>query len=227
MLAVLDELGIADNTIVIYTSDHGDYATEFGIMEKAPGICSDAICRVPMIWRVPGITRPGHVAHELVQSFDWVDTVCALAGADRMPSSDGVDLSPLLRGEEAEVRRVAVTEHPWSKSIRRGKWRYVHYPEGMFAGHPEGFGELYNMEEDPWELNNLWFDPACRSVVEEMKGALLDWLVTTSHPGSFIELFTDGTRSQRSVHHINPEGDRKLSPGELRALAGRGVTNYL
>ena len=52
LLDYLRDSGLAENTIVVYTSDHGDYATEHGIMEKAPGICSDAITRVPLIWWV-------------------------------------------------------------------------------------------------------------------------------------------------------------------------------
>ncbi len=57
MLEHLDAAGLAENTVVIYTSDHGDYYTEHGIMEKAPGICADAITRIPFIWRAPGTTQ--------------------------------------------------------------------------------------------------------------------------------------------------------------------------
>ena len=73
-LQFLDDAGIADNTIVVYSSDHGDYAAEFGIMEKAPGICSDAITRVPFIWRWPGRFPAAHVADELVESVDFAAT---------------------------------------------------------------------------------------------------------------------------------------------------------
>ena len=124
---------MADDTIVVYSSDHGDYAAEFGIMEKAPGICSDAITRVPFIWRWPGRFPAGHVAGELVESVDFAATACALAGVDAMETGDGHDLGHLLRGESGAVRRVAVTEFAFSKSVRKGRYRYVHYPAGMFA----------------------------------------------------------------------------------------------
>ena len=92
---------MADDTIVVYSSDHGDYAAEFGIMEKAPGICSDAITRVPFIWRWPGHFPAGHVAGELVESVDFAATVSALAGVVALETGDGHDLSLLLRGGAA------------------------------------------------------------------------------------------------------------------------------
>ena len=92
---------MADDTIVVYSSDHGDYAAEFGIMEKAPGICSDAITRVPFIWRWPGRFPAGHVAGELVESVDFAATVSALAGVDALETGDGHDLGLLLRGGAA------------------------------------------------------------------------------------------------------------------------------
>ena len=65
LLDYLDERGLAEDTIVVYNSDHGAYSTAFGIQEKAPGICSEAVCRVPMLWRVPGVAAEGRVCDEL------------------------------------------------------------------------------------------------------------------------------------------------------------------
>ena len=75
--------GQAENTIVVYTSDHGDYATEHGIMEKAPGICSDAITRVPLIWRAPGRVEAGG-SRQMTLSNWWIspNTLCSLAGIE-------------------------------------------------------------------------------------------------------------------------------------------------
>jgi len=61
LLDSLDRTGLAENTIVIYHADHGGYSGTHGIQEKAPGICSDAVCRIPYLWRVPGVTEAGHV----------------------------------------------------------------------------------------------------------------------------------------------------------------------
>lgn len=179
----IDESGLGEDTIVVYSSDHGDYACEHSIMEKAPGICADAITRVPMIWRWAGRFKFGHAAEEVVESVDFTATVCALAGLPALETSDGRDISHLLRGESGEVHRCGVTEFAWSKSLRRGKWRLVYYPPEMFPDeYPQGFGELYDLEADPWEMQNLYFDPEHREVVRDLTDELLRWLITTTRP---------------------------------------------
>ena len=69
LLDFLEERDLDEDTIVVYSSDHGDYACEHGIMEKAPGICSDAITRIPWIWRWPGRFKAGHRALEIVETL--------------------------------------------------------------------------------------------------------------------------------------------------------------
>ena len=176
LLAFLDESGLSDNTIVIYSSDHGSYHGIHGIEEKAPGICSDAVCRVPMIWRVPGMSRDV-VTDALVEAVDMAATLPQLCGLPPMECVDGLDISSLLAGGGAEVRPCAVTENPWSKSIRWGRWRMVHYPRMMFD---EPCGELYDMESDPEERSNRYADPTFAPVVHEGLCLLADWLITTT-----------------------------------------------
>ncbi|MFC1527017.1 sulfatase, partial [Candidatus Latescibacterota bacterium] len=160
MLGFVRERGLAEDTIVIYTADHGDYACEHGIMEKAPGICSDAITRVPLIWWSPSRVATGHEAPQIAELVDISQALCALADVEPMETSDGIDLSNLLAGGEGEAHRLGVTEFAWSKSVRRGPWRYVHYAREMFPEeYPGGFCELYNLDEDPWEMTNLADDP--------------------------------------------------------------------
>ena len=132
LLDYLRDNSLDENTIVVYTSDHGDYATEHGIMEKAPGICSDAITRVPLIFWAPGRLEAGGSVDDIVELVDISNTFCALAGIDLMETSDGRDLSGLLAGETAEHGRIGVTEFAWSKSLRKGNYRLVHYPRAFF-----------------------------------------------------------------------------------------------
>ena len=229
LLQFLDDAGIADNTIVVYSSDHGDYAAEFGIMEKAPGICSDAITRVPFMWRWPGRFPAGRVADELVESVDFAATACALAGIETMETGDGHDISHLLRGGKGAVRRVAVTEFAFSKSVRKGRYRYVHYPVGMFARfgaewRERGFAELYDLEADPWEQENLALLPQHRATVEEMRHELIDWLVTTTRPATVLRLPVAATE-QRALRYHNPVNrDGKYNPRRVTELA---TLNYL
>ncbi len=216
MVDALDHLGVADHTIVIYSSDHGDYATEHGIMEKAPGICSDAITRIPFIWRWPGQFRAGHVARELVESVDVSATLCALTGLPALETSDGKDLTPLLHGGTGELRRIAVTEFPWSRSVRRGQYRLVCYARELFAAeHSDGFGELYDLAADPWELRNLYFEASHREVVRELERELLDWLLQTTRPVTAHPVSAPLGPQTVQRYKCTVHRDGKLSPAYL------------
>ncbi len=209
LLDWLDANGLADNTIVVYSSDHGDYACEHGIMEKAPGICSDAITRVPFIWRWPGACRPGTVVDEVVESVDLCNTICSLIGLPAMESCDGRDLTPLLQGKALDKDALGLTEFAWSKSLRQGSYRYVYYPKQMFAvDYPDGFGELYNLADDPWERRNLYFDLDHADKVREMERLLFDRLVTTTRPATAFANYSDRApqRQFRHGHFINRDG---------------------
>jgi arylsulfatase A-like enzyme len=191
LLAFLDDQGLAENTIVIYSSDHGAYHGIHGIEEKAPGICSDAVCRVPMIWRVPGVTKPGTLVDDLVEAVDMAATLPGLCGLEPMDSVDGLDISPLLGrvpgdspADQADTRgqrfpdagACAVTENVYAKAIRWDNWRMVYYPEAMFDGTE--YGELYDLEKDPDERTNLYDDRP--EIVRQGMRVLTEWLVTTT-----------------------------------------------
>lgn len=225
LLGLLAERRLAEDTIVIYTSDHGDYASEFGILEKAPGICGDAICRIPSLWRWPGRFKAGHAAPEIMETVDVAPTLCALCGVDPMPTADGEDLTPLLRGESRPVHAIGVTEHPWSKAVLKGDWRMVYYPRGFFhdAGGPEDFGELYDLSADPWEMHNRYFDPTCRDKVIELQRDLLDWTVTTARVKTVLpSVFPKGADSNAvwgaSIFRHHWEKDQKLSWRDIAAM---------
>jgi choline-sulfatase/uncharacterized sulfatase len=209
LLDWLDSAGLAQNTIVIYSSDHGDYACEHGIMEKAPGISSDAITRIPFIWRWPEHIARGHVANDVVEAVDMAATICKLAGVDALETADGRDITPLLQGGTADDDRVGVTEFAWSKSLRKGPWRLVYYPRDMFPeDYPDGFGELYNVEDDPWEMTNLYFKPEYADKVRELERDLTDWLVTTTRPATVHPLkpYVSPQAVTRYHHTINADG---------------------
>lgn len=224
LLHWLDEHDLRRDTIVVYSADHGDYACEHGIMEKAPGICSDAITRIPMIWSWPGRLPAGKKRGEVVEAVDFANTVSALAGLEAMPTADGKDISPILQGEGRELHEIGLTEFAWSKSARRGKYRLVYYPREMFAAeYPGGFGELYDLEADPWEMRNLYFDPARRDVVLELERALLDQIVTSTRPATVLPAVQSQGDPKRVVRYKNAtERDAKISPDLVRAARRAG-----
>jgi len=228
IMQAVKEMGLSENTIVVYVADHGDYACEHGIMEKAPGICSDAITRIPMIWWAPGnqdYSLPsGKVVDELIQSTDTIDTLCSLANLPRLETSDGRDATKLIR-EEQKLHDFAMTEFAWSKSIRKGKYRLVYYPKEYFPNeYPEGFGELYDLEADPWEMQNLYFEAEHKELIRDLQSELLNWLVTTTRPVSTL-----GARALVQEQATKRNGmlnyaDGKLDPKSVRETT---IPNYL
>jgi arylsulfatase len=98
-----------------------------------------------------------------------------------METSDGKDISALLFDEGNTVRDFSVTEFALSKSLRKGKYRYVHYTKDYFIEeYPEGYGELYDLETDPWEMRNLFFEKQYAEKVNELQADLMDWLLSSS-----------------------------------------------
>jgi len=190
-------------------------------MEKAPGICSDAITRIPMIWNWKGHFKDAYVAEELVETVDLTSTLCHLCGLEPLETSDGHNISHLLRGERGEVHRIGVTEFAWSKSVRKDKYRLVFYPRQMFATeYPDGFGELYDIETDQWEINNLYLDPNYQDVVMDLKNELTEWLISTTRPATVlgVEPFFPNQSVTRYKNTVNVDG--KINPDLLYEIKG-------
>lgn len=221
VLDALDALGLRDDTIVVFSADHGGFAGDHGIVEKAPGVAYEATTRIPFIWRAPGCTAAGHVAGELVESIDFLPTVCRLAGIPLPQMCDGRDLSALLRGERRPVRDAAFTENVWTKRIRTGRWSFVHYQPEMFpelAGDtPPDVGELYDMEADPWELHNLYGDTQYRDVVCDLRRSLLKWMIGTHHPITVLPMPSTlvGSEQATTVPATRLPEDGRIPPAHL------------
>lgn len=178
VLRALEERGLRENTIIVYATDHGEFAGEHGIIEKAPGIAARAITHIPFIWSWPGHLREGAVCDELVETVDFLPTICSLAGLAMPDWVDGHDISGLLNGTSDPVREIAVTENAYTRAVHTQRYTLVHYPPVMLDG--EDFGELYDHDNDPWELNNRYFDEEYRTVVDDLRRCLLDWLIQTT-----------------------------------------------
>ncbi len=231
LMGFLQSSGLDKNTIVVYCADHGDYAAEHDIMEKAPGICSDAITRVPFIWSWPGHIKKNHTVKDVVETVDLAPTLCALAGIEELQTADGKDISSYLKGEDnLDSERLGLTEFAWSKSIRKGPWRFVFYPTAMFKKeYPNGFGELYNVDQDPWEMNNLYFDKKYADLVNQMNKECLEMLITTSRPaiihGSVVKEPADGPQVAKHYYH-KVNWDNKIHHDRVAAAAHSAYRNY-
>jgi len=166
VLEALDATGQAENTMVIFTSDHGDYAGAHGLFMK--GVAAfDECYHVPFTVRWPrGIAHPGSVVDDLVTLADFAPTFAELAGAE-LPRTSGNSLVPFFRGErpadwpDAVYTQFNGVELYYSqRAVRTRDWKYVY--NGF------DFDELYNLREDPHCLRNVAEDPRYRAIIEEM-----------------------------------------------------------
>ncbi|MFX0037984.1 MAG: sulfatase [Promethearchaeota archaeon] len=164
ILAALERLGYADNTIVIFTSDHGDFMGEHGLLFKGPSPCI-GVFRVPMIWRVPRITKSG-ITDALMSSIDYPKTILNLLGikgSQQPPDMQGCDMTPVLKEPESlkkQPRDCCLIEIDEEIGIMNARLRHLitkDYKLTVYRGLND-FGDLYDIKTDPFELNNLWFD---------------------------------------------------------------------
>jgi choline-sulfatase len=167
ILAALDELGFTDDTVVIYTSDHGEMAGEHGMWGKRTFY--EAAARVPFIVRWPGHLPEGARTDQPVELVDLFPTLAEVAGAPLPEGLDGSSLLRLLRGHDPEWRGVAISDYcQWlpapARMVRRGEWKLNYYTGAGF--------ELFNLREDPAELHDRSADPACARIVRDLAALL-------------------------------------------------------
>ena len=175
ILKSLEKLGLADNTMVIYTSDHGYLRGEHGLVIMGPCPFS-AMLNVPLLWHVPGLTKSA-VSSSLVSSVDIPKTILNLLGIPekRQPEGmQGVDIIPVLKDSNEKVRDCCIIEE--DEEFGNYKIRVRHlvtetHKLTLYEGH-EDFGDLYDRKNDPEELNNLWDDES----VKDLKCKLINKL---------------------------------------------------
>jgi arylsulfatase A-like enzyme len=202
-LAALDELGLAQDTIVVFTADHGNFAGRYGLVGKT-GAFYDCLMRTPLIVRGPGVGSGRLPA--MVESIDIAPTLLDLAGVPVPGTMRGRSLLPVLRGRrdhrsevfaevgspcealprippgEFEERSAALhTEHGWFWFVdyttrgRAAMLKDEHYKYCYYAGGEE---ELYHHAADPLEVHNRAADPVLLPHKERLRRRLMDRLLT-------------------------------------------------
>ena len=172
LLDALEKSPHKDNTIICLWSDHGWHLGEKEHWRKST--LWEEATRAPLIWRVPGVTKPGGVCARPVDFLGIYPTLCDIAGLPLPPHLQGVSLKPLLADPQAAWDRPAIsTMHRGNHAVRTERWRYIRY-----AGGGE---EFYDEQADPHEWTNLAGDPRFASE----KAELARWIPTEnkSAPG--------------------------------------------
>ncbi|MEM6561139.1 MAG: sulfatase-like hydrolase/transferase [Planctomycetota bacterium] len=220
----LEQRGMLENTIVIYGSDHGCYHGIHGLPEKAPGIGSDAVCRVPLMIGWSDIAS-GLACNQLVENVDLAPTLANLCGVGPLDFADGHDLTAQLCGKDEPVRAAAFTENALSKAVRFDNFRLTHYPDVLFDSAYRG--ELYDLAADPDETRNLYDDTAHADTVTRGTRLILDWLASSTRVRSAMpNPFEGGKLLGKRTHPTAADG---LLPTDHQP--GREITaharNYL
>ncbi|GMV95053.1 MAG: arylsulfatase [Candidatus Hydrogenedentota bacterium] len=197
VLDALEETGLAENTIVIFTSDHGDMLGDRGLLVKGAHFY-DANVRVPLLLRWPGRIQPGTRVNALAQLHDIAATTLAAAGLAPEGMPDARSLLDAATGTIEQLHDHAICCYRNSgMSLEREYWdppinaTMIH--DGRYKLNlwhttddpAEMPGELYNMENDPQEFDNRIGDSALESVRRRLTDRLLTWLTENErHPGS-------------------------------------------
>jgi arylsulfatase A-like enzyme len=193
VLDYLDESGLAEDTLVLYTSDNGFYLGEHGWYDKR--FMYEPSLRVPLLVRYPRLRLQGRVATELTQNIDYAPTMLDLAGVPVPSTMQGRSLRPILEGAPPADWRASVYYAYWENSwqlrdTRREEMRdptfayFTAHRVGPHRGvrtgrhkliefYSEGdYWELFDLEKDPHELNNLYGQPGYADLTAELKREL-------------------------------------------------------
>ncbi len=188
VLAELRALGLDQDTVVVFTSDHGDFMGDHRLLLKGP-IHYRGLTRVPFIWRDPALGRSGR-SGALAQTIDIAPTMLERAGVEPWNGIQGRSLLPLIEGRGEPVREALLVEEEGQRyymgfqdrvrmrSLLDGRHRISVY-DGV------GWGELYDRASDPEELNNLWNEPGARALRSEMSEKLVRGVIAHSETSPY------------------------------------------
>ena len=176
IMEALEEQGYLENSVVIFTSDHGDCLGDHGQIQK--WTMYDIITRVPAIFWSPGRFPGGARADALCQWMDIGQTILELAGLTPHEDAQTISLLPALRGEAWTGRDFVFAEHPpdgvyhgpYMTMIRDERWKLVHFLD-------QDYGQLFDLAADPGEINNLWDDAALADVKRSLLDRMLNWRI--------------------------------------------------
>lgn len=181
VIAWLEEQGLAENTLVIYMGDNGFLFGEHGLIDKRNAY--EASMRVPLLAWSPKLIRPQTKISQMVMNVDIGPTVLDLIGMEKPDQMQGYSFLPLLQGRPIERWRDKVYyEYYWEWAfpqtptifaVRTDRYKYI-FNHGLWDAN-----ELYDLENDPYEMNNLIRDPASQEIAGRLKRELWDWLEST------------------------------------------------
>lgn len=206
VIQTIEQQGLLEDTVIIFMVDHGDFAGQYGLVEKWDTAMYDCIMHVPCVIRAPGLPQ-GLRVQSMSEHVDIAPTVLELLGIQPTWGIHGQSLLPVIRGERVKeavfadggheqemVERVTLEDASVNKQTGKRIAKhdtYQRFPQAMARAKMvrteqwkliirlEGGNELYNVKSDPQELNNLYGDAAYNDVVAELQLKLIEWCLRT------------------------------------------------
>ncbi|MCK4338355.1 MAG: sulfatase [Candidatus Aminicenantes bacterium] len=174
ILDYLDDTGLSENTMVVYTSDQGFYLGDHGWFDKR--FMYEESLRMPLLIRYPGHIQAGSFNNYLVSNLDFAPTFLAVAGLDKPMDMQGLPMDGLLTGIKEPQWRQSLYYHYYEfpavhmvkrhYGVRTKQYKLMHFYHDIDAW------ELYDLKKDPHELNNVYGDPAYTDAVKELQAEL-------------------------------------------------------
>ncbi len=192
VLATLRETGVLERTFIVMTSDHGDLCGEHGRDNK--GVPMEGSARIPFLLHAPGVVAPGTVVREALGTVDFKPTILALMGIANPTTDEGRDASALFRqgrapAEWKDISFVRIGGGPKGAPVSEdgeysggAGWIGVFSRRFKFVIAPEAGPSLFDLENDPDELTNLFTDPAHRETVRRLAAELSAYATRCNDP---------------------------------------------
>ena len=212
LVSFLESSGLAENTLVVFTADHGELAGSHGKYRK--GEPEDESLHVPLLMRMPGTISSGLESRTLINSIDLMPTMLSLCGLNAPDTCTGRDLSNAVNGSddrpsvdsvacEGKVNSSLRRDVPRQRQNGRTSWRSLVTDRHKLTirgdwDHVEG---LYDLHNDPFELENLANTPGAQRVQRELLTELRDWAVRTHDTFPFLPESAQATYTDEEAEH--------------------------
>ena len=204
IMQFLEEKGIAENTIIMFMGDNGFMFGEHGLIDKRNAY--EASMRVPLLAYAPGVFAKGHVVEDMVANIDIAPTILDMLNVAQGDDMQGESFFPQLQGESvSDWRNEIMYEYFWewvfpqtptTYALRTDKFKLIQY-HGIWDTD-----ELYDLENDPDEMNNLIGEAQYKAVARSMRERLYEFI--TSGGGEAVVPFT--RKQGPGLHYRNPKG---------------------
>ncbi|MEZ4884665.1 MAG: sulfatase [Chitinophagales bacterium] len=180
VLDYLEKNDLMENTVVFYMGDNGFSFGEHGLIDKRQAY--EESMRVPLLVMGEGLIPATSKVEEVIQNIDIAPTILDLAGLETPANMDGASFVPLLKGEDMDWKDTIYYEYFWERpfpqtptvhAIRTNQYKYIRY-HGIWD-----INELYDLKNDPQEMNNLIRNPEYTKLSEELRDKLFDWIEGT------------------------------------------------